>query len=238
MRTSLRTETFFAGIFNFIVNTELRTTANRTTVFKFSMLTIFLLLEFNSTLLFSILLKIINIFFSKMDKNEVAELFFIVEELENTKSELTETHLKINKMKSLLKKETKEDKIYRLKKRIDTYKEKYEILLDISYGFFEELDEHYGFLAEYIYDEFTEEFRRKTTDHFNISEFVEKIDLIIEQLRRKRSEESEENEVKRQINERLQILFIVVHFLMRKADSYALRNMIVNIKDCFKHIDG
>ena len=51
------------------------------------------------------------------------------------------------------------------------------------------------------------------TDRFNISEFVEKIDLIIEQLRRKRSEESEENEVKRQINERLQILYIVVNFL-------------------------
>ena len=51
-----------------------------------------MLLEFNSNLLFSILLKIINFFFSKMDKNEVAELFFIVEELENTESELTETH--------------------------------------------------------------------------------------------------------------------------------------------------
>ena len=45
-----------------------------------------------------------------MDKNEVAELLFIADELENTESELTETHLKINKMKSLLKKETKEDK--------------------------------------------------------------------------------------------------------------------------------
>ena len=43
---------------------------------------------------------------------------------------------------------------------------------------------------------------------------------------------------KEQINERLQILFIVVNLLKRKADSYALRNMIVNIKDCFKHIDG
>ena len=82
-----------------------------------------------------------------MDKNEIAELFFIVEELENTESELTETHLKINKMKSLLKKETKEDKIYRLKKIMDTYNEKYEILLNLSYGFFEELDEHCGFLA-------------------------------------------------------------------------------------------
>ena len=46
-------------------------------------------------------------------------------------------------------------------------------------------------------------------DHFNISEFVEKIDLINEQLRKKRSEESEENGVKRPINERLQVLFIV-----------------------------
>ena len=86
---------------------------------------------------------------------------------------------------------------------------------------FEELDEYCGFLAEYICvdfideftdeftDEFAEEFRRKMIDHFNISEFVEKIDLIIEQLRKKRSEESEENGVKRPINERLQVLFIV-----------------------------
>ena len=177
-----------------------------------------------------------------MDKNEVAELFFILEELENTESELTETHLKINKMKSLLKKETKEDKIYRLKKRIDKYKEKYEILLDISYVFFEELDEYCGFLAEYIcvefIDEFTDEFRRKMTDHFNISEFVEKIDLIIEQLRRKRSEESEENEVKSKIKERLRILFIVVYLLKRNSDSNSSLTMISNIKDCFKHIDG
>ena len=86
-----------------------------------------------------------------MDKNEIAELFFIVEELENTESELTETHLKINKMKSLLKKETKEDKIYRLKKIMETYNEKYEILLNISYGFFEELDEHCMWFSRLIY---------------------------------------------------------------------------------------
>ena len=55
--------------------------------------------------------------------------------LKTTESELSRTHLKINKMKSLLKKETKEDNIYRLKKRIDTYNKKYEMLLDISYGF-------------------------------------------------------------------------------------------------------
>ena len=70
-----------------------------------------------------------------MDKNEVAELLFIADELKTTESELSRTHLKINKMKSLLKKETKEDNIYRLKKRIDTYNKKYEMLLDISYGF-------------------------------------------------------------------------------------------------------
>ena len=138
-------------------------------------------------------------------------------------------------MKSLLRKETKEHKICRLKKRIDTYNRKYEMLHDISYDCFEELDGHCGFLAGYIYDEFTEEFRRKMTDRFIISEFIEKIELIIEQLRR---EESEENEVKRQINERLQILFVVVNFLKRKSDSYALRTMINNIKDYFKHIDG
>ena len=141
-------------------------------------------------------------------------------------------------MKSLLKKETKEHKIYCFRKRIDTYNEKYEILLDISYGFFEELDEHCGFLAEYIYDEFTdeftEEFRRKMTDHFNISEFVEKIELIIEQLRRKRSEESEENEVKRKIKERLRILFIVGNLLKRNSDSNSSLTMIFNIKDYFK----
>ena len=172
-----------------------------------------------------------------MDKNEVAELFFIVEELQNTDSELSRTHLKINKMKSLLKKETKKDKVYRLERRIDTYNEKYEMLLDISYVFFEELDEYCGFLAEYIcvefIDELTDEFRRKMTDRFNMSEFVEKIDLIIEQLRRKRSEESEENVVKKQIKERLQILSNVGNFLKRKSDSYALQTMIDNIKDCF-----
>ena len=72
------------------------------------------------------------------------------------------------------------------------------------------------------------------TDHFNISEFVEKIDLIIEQLRRKRSEESEENEVKKQINERLQILFIVVNLLKRNSDSNSSLTLISNIKDYFK----
>ena len=72
------------------------------------------------------------------------------------------------------------------------------------------------------------------TDHFNISEFVEKIELIIEQLRRKRSEESEENEVKRKIKERLRILFIVGYLLKRNSDSNSSLTMIFNIKDYFK----
>ena len=105
-------------------------------------------------------------------------------------------------------------------------------------GFFEELDEYCGFLAEYVcvefIDEFTEEFKRKMIDHFNISEFVEKIELIIEQLRRKRSEEFEENEVKRKIKERLQILFIVGNLLKGNSDSNSSLTMISNIKDYFK----
>ena len=114
------------------------------------------------------------------------------------------------------------------------------MLHDISYDFFEELDENCGFLAEYIYDEFTEELTeefRKMTDRFIISEFVEKIELIIEQLRNKKSEESEDNEAKRKINERLQILFIVRNFLKRKSYSYPSLTMISNIKDYFNHID-
>ena len=61
-----------------------------------------------------------------MDKNEVAELLFIADELENIESELRQTHLKIKKMKSELRKETKKHKVYRLEKRIDTYNRKYQ----------------------------------------------------------------------------------------------------------------
>ena len=173
-----------------------------------------------------------------MDKKEVAEFFFIAKELENTESELRETNLKIKKMESELEKEKKEHKIYRPEKRIEKYNRKYEMLHDISYDLFEELDEHCGFLAGYIFDEFTEEFRKKMIDCFIISEFVQKIDLIIEELRKKKSEEFEDNKVKRQMNERLQILFMIRNCLKRKSDSYPLRTMIFNIEDYFKHIDG
>ena len=67
-------------------------------------------------------------------------------------------------------------------------------------------------------------------DHFVIS----KIDLIIEKLKKKRSEELEDDEEKRQMNERLQIFFIVKFFLNRKSDSCVLRIMLNNIKDYFE----
>ena len=51
---------------------------------------------------------------------------------------------------------------------------------------------------------FEEEFVKKMFDRFVISEFIQKIDLIIEQLKKKRSEELNDKE-KKQINERLQI---------------------------------
>ena len=170
-----------------------------------------------------------------MDKKEVEDFFFIVDELEETESELRETNMKITKMESELNKETKEHKIVRLEKRIEKYKKKHEILHNISCDLFEELDRHCGYLAGYIMDEFEEEFIKKMLDHFVISELIQKIDLIIEQLKKKRSEESADDEEKRQINERLQDLFIVRNCLNRKSDSYTLRIMLNNIKDYFKH---
>ena len=70
-------------------------------------------------------------------------------------------------------------------------------------------------------------------DRFVISEFIQKIDLIIEQLKKKRSEELNDKE-KKQINERLQYLFIVRNCLNRKSDSCALRIILNDIKDYFK----
>ena len=170
-----------------------------------------------------------------MDKNEISEFFFFAEEIENTESELKETNMKITKMESELSKETKENKIVRLEKRILNYKKKHEILDKISCDLFEELDRNCGYLAGYIMDEFEEEFIKKMLDRFVISELIQKIDLIIEQLKKKRSEELKDVEEKRQMNERLQILFIVRNFLNRKSDSCALRIMLNNIKYYFKH---
>ena len=45
-----------------------------------------------------------------MDKKEVEDFFFIVDEIEETESELRETNMKITKMESELNKETKEHK--------------------------------------------------------------------------------------------------------------------------------
>ena len=91
-------------------------------------------------------------------------------------------------MESDLKKETKEDKIDRLWNRIQNYNKKHEILNSISYDLFEELDDYCNDLAANILEVIEEEFMIKMFNHFVISEFVEKIDLIIEQLK-KRSEE-------------------------------------------------
>ena len=139
-------------------------------------------------------------------------------------------------MESVLCKETKEHKIVRLEKRILNYKKKHEILDNISCDLFEELDRCCGYLAGYIMDDFEEEFKKKMMDRFVISEFIQKIDLIIEQLKKKRSEELEDVEEKRQINERLKDFFIVRNFLNRKSDSCALRIMLNNIKYYFKYI--
>ena len=168
-----------------------------------------------------------------MENKKVEDFFFIVDELENTESELRETHFKITKMESDLKKETKEDKIYRLWKRILNYKKKHEILHNISCDLFEDLDDYCNHLASYIMYEFEEEFIKKMLDRFVISEFIQKIDFIIKHFQ-KRSEELNDKE-KRQMNVRLQDLFIVRNCLNRKSDSYALRIMVDNIKDYFKH---
>ena len=170
-----------------------------------------------------------------MDKNEISEFFFFAEEIENTESELRETNMKITKMESKLSKETKENKIVRLEKRILNYKKKHEILDKISCDLFEELDRNCGYLAGYIMDEFEEEFIKKMLDRFVISELIQKIDLIIEQLKKKRLEELEDVEEKRQMNERLQILFLVRNCLSRKSDSCILRIMLNSIKFYFKH---
>ena len=172
-----------------------------------------------------------------MDKNEISEFFFFTEEIEKTESKLRETNLKITKMESELSKETKENKIVRLEKRILNYKKKHEILDKISCDLFEELDRNCGYLAGYIMDELKEEFVKKMLDHLVISELIKKIDLIIEQLKKKRSEELEDDEEKRQMNERLQIIFIVRNFLNRKSDSCVLRIMLNNIKYYFKHFE-
>ena len=139
-----------------------------------------------------------------MDKKEVEDFFFIVDEIEETESELRETNMKITKMESELNKETKEHKIYILRNRIKNYNDKYEVLHDISCDLFEELYEHCGYIVSYIMYYFEEEFVKKMFDRFVISEFIQKIDLIIEQLKNKRSEELNDKE-KKQINERLQI---------------------------------
>ena len=83
-------------------------------------------------------------------------------------------------------------------------------------------------------DEFEGEFIKKILDRFVISELIQKIDLIIEQLKKKRLEELEDVEEKRQMNERLQILFIVRNCLSRKSDSCTLRIKPNNIKYYFK----
>ena len=49
-------------------------------------------------------------------------------------------------------------------------------------------------------DEFKGEFIKKILDRFVISELIQKIDLIIEQLKKKRLEELEDVEEKRQMN--------------------------------------
>ena len=136
-----------------------------------------------------------------MDKNEISEFFFFAEEIENTESELKETNMKITKMESELSKETKENKIVRLEKRILNYKKKHEILDEISCDLFEELDRNCGYLAGYIMDEFEEEFIKKMLDRFVISELIQKIDLIIEQLKKKRSEELKDVEEKRRMKD-------------------------------------
>ena len=169
-----------------------------------------------------------------MENKKVEDFFFIVDELENTESELRETDIKITKMESNLKKETKEDKIVRLERRIENYNDKYELLHNISCDLFEDLDDYCNHLASYIIYEFEEEFIKKMLDRFVISEFIQKIDLIIELLKKKRSEELNDKE-KRQMNVRLQDLFIVRNCLNRKSDSYALRIMVDNFKDYFKH---
>ena len=111
-----------------------------------------------------------------MDKKEVEDFFFFAEEIENIESELRETNMKITKMESELRKETKEHKIVRLEKRIPNYKKKHETLDNISCDLFEELDRHCGYLAGYIMDEFEEEFIKKMFDRFVISELIQKID--------------------------------------------------------------
>ena len=141
-------------------------------------------------------------------------------------------------MESELRKETKEHKIVRLEKRIQNYKKKHEILDNTSCDLFEELDRHCGYLAGYIMDEFEEEFVKKMLDRFVISKLIQKIDLIIEQLKKKRSEESADDEENSQINKRLQDLFIVRNCINRKSDSCTLRIMLNNIEDYFKHIVG
>ena len=171
-----------------------------------------------------------------MVKKKVEDFFFIVDELEETESELRETHFKITKMESNLKKETKEDKIDRLWNRIQNYNKNHEILNDISYDLFEELDDYCNHLAANILEVIEEEFMIKMFNHFVISKFVEKIDLIIEQLK-KRSEELDDKK-KRQMNERLQDLFIVRNCLNRKSDSCALLTMISNIKDYLMFYKG
>ena len=107
--------------------------------------------------------------------------------------------MKITKMEPDLKKETKEHKIVRLGNRILNYNKKHEILHNISCDLFEELDRHCGYLAGYIMYYFEEEFIKKMLDRFVISEFIQKIDLIIEQLKKKRSEELNDKEI-RQMN--------------------------------------
>ena len=64
-----------------------------------------------------------------MDIKEIPEFFFFAEEIENTESKLRETNMKITKMESELRKETKEHKIVRLEKRILNYKKKHEYLV-------------------------------------------------------------------------------------------------------------
>ena len=109
-----------------------------------------------------------------MDKNEISEFFFFAEEIEKTESELRETNMKITKMEYELSKETKENKIIRLEKRILNYKKKHEILDKISCDLFEELDRNCGYLAGYIMDEFEEEFIKKMLNHFVISELIKR----------------------------------------------------------------
>ena len=85
-----------------------------------------------------------------------------------------------------MKKEIKEYEISRPEKRIKKYQEKYEILNEISYDLFIELDENCELSARNIHDEFTKEFKQKMNDCFDVSEVIQKINLKIGEFKNKK----------------------------------------------------